>query len=1016
MSIDNNQSIQSVQVIHNTDQVQIDGIEVDKKILKIKKEKIPRKPKAPIEYTSPYVSGGVEYYGSTPVLVTWKDWLLMCDLIRSSDLFKKQYAKENFKQNDIEESGFIYPVYTKEPQEVKNLDGKVIEIIPGIYDENLTLVLPPKFTFAIYRRYFLSHQTLQKYFIQSENSNNSGCAVADTRLMKFDGFDFETTAAPRGEQVELAEMAKGSLKDQKYFKGIIQCPPGWGKFQYLSDLLATPKGWVKMGDVKIGDEIFTQDGSITKISNIYPQGIQDVYKFTFGDGTTTRAGLDHLWKVWDTDNKKWRVITTKEILSKNYARPEKDKRYGEKSNGMRYKYFIPLCKPVEYRFDDSNRTETKGLLPLQHAFHPYALGLMLGDGSFRPTGKSFGFSDKYRKNTERLFESLKANGYIDDLSITDKEDDRDITFRSKKLKDLAIIFGLDRKYSIEKHIPKEYLYASVESRKLLLEGLINTDGYVRTKSSWSYSTSSPQLRDDVCELARSLGYYVTIKINENNTYVHNGEKRKTEHANYELCINYEKERKAIINIEKLDYQEEAQCISVEHPDRLYLTNDYIVTHNTFISINIGSEVKGQVLIVVPNKLLKDQWVSAITEFTNLEIDDIGILQGSDLSKLKKKNQHKRPILIALIQSLDSQLQRNQLNDLIDFYRNTSAVFYDETHTSGAADGYAKTTGIFTTYNIIGLSATPYKKDKNLFQLYTGIGNIVYISTHQNLIPSCNMHLLPVPISDRQKSKLYDTFQKTNYNFFMSELENFLYEVDAYFIYIAEWIIFRFKQGYSSVILFKTNKMLDKLERILNEKKEDLDISVVILTNLTAKKNKDKISKSNVVLSNFKMFSAGADFPHLSCVFFASMIMGMIPIIQTLGRVTRKFANKVQEVQAHFLLVKFIYPLFSNREPHITIATAVKTQYPTAQFKWDAEFIKFFEEKKLASQNLNANEYSEFQQKHLNANNVNSTKKGDFLVDAKYTTGNRLDAYRQQHIQANTQNGQLQKPPSHIPLG
>jgi len=857
MSIDNNQSLQ---VIHNTDQVQIDGIEVDKKILKIKKEKIPRKPKAPVEYTSSYVSGEVEYYGSTPVLVTWKDWLLMCDLIRSSDLFKKQYAKENFKQNDIEESGFIYPVYTKEPQEVKNLDGKVIEIIPGIYDENLTLVLPPKFTFAIYRRYFLSHQTLQKYFIQNENSNSLGYNVADTRLMKFDGFDFETTAAPRGEQVELAEMAKGSLKCQKYFKGIIQCPPGWGKAEINSTLIPTDGGFKPMGDIRVGMNVFDRYGEFTKVTGVFPQGKIPVWEVSFEDGTSTKCNSEHLWAI-------------------NYGAI----------------------------MDEFGEIMTRSKKPL------------------------------YVKTTSDI-KNLLDDGYLVEIPLC------------KSL--------------------------SLEARRKL--GII----------------------EDAKQNSRSLGFFVDEK---------------------DSCININRNHKRIIKIEDLGYEEEQTCIMVDNEEHLYLSENFTVTHNTFISINIGSEVKGQVLIVVPNKLLKDQWVGAITEFTNLEIDDIGILQGSDLSKLKKKNQHKRPILIALIQSLDSQLQRNELNDLIDFYRNTAAVFYDETHTSGAADGYAKTTGIFTTYNIIGLSATPYKKDKNLFQLYTGIGNIVYISTHQNLIPSCNMHLLPVPITDRQKAKLYDTFQKTNYNFFMSELENFLYEVDAYFIYIAEWIIFRYKQGYSSVILFKTNKMLDKLERILNEKKEDLDISVVILTNLTAKKNKDKISKSNVVLSNFKMFSAGADFPHLSCVFFASMIMGMIPIIQTLGRVTRKFADKVQEVQAHFLLVKFIYPLFSNREPHITIATAVKTQYPTAQFKWDAEFIKFFEEKKIASQNLNANEYNEFQQKHLNTNIINSTKKGDFLVDANYTTGNRLDAYRQQYIQANinntnNQNGQVQKPQSYIPLG
>lgn len=631
----------------NNLQVEIAGNNVD---LKPVKEKKPVKRRAQKEYTSPYeTTETTPYYGSKPILVTWKDWVLMCKLIRESDQFKKQYAKENFKPTDLEESGFIYPVYTKEPQEIKNLEGTVIEVLPGIYDEERTLVLPPKFTFAIYRRYFLSHPDLQRYLNEETG--------ATAKIINFKKYDFITTSAPRGEQVELAELAKASLQQQKYFKGIVQCPPGWGK--------------------------------------------------------------------------------------------------------------------------------------------------------------------------------------------------------------------------------------------------------------------------------------------------------------------------------------------------------------TFISINIGSEVKGQVLIVVPNKLLKDQWIQAILEFTNLEEDDIGFLQGSDLDKLTRQNKNKRPVLIALIQSLDSQLQRNTLDDLTSFYHNVSAVFYDETHTSGAADGYAKTTGMFTTYNIIGLSATPYKKDKNLFQLYTGIGPIVYVSTHQNLIPACNMHLLPVPIAPKKQAKLYDTFQKTNYNFFMSELENFLFEVDAYFVYLAEWLIYRHKQGHSCVVLFKTNKMLEKLERFIKERLNGLDLSIVILTNETAKHNKQKLSKANIILSNFKMFSAGADVPHLSCVFFASMIMGKIPIIQTLGRITRKYSDKIQEVQAHFLLVKFIYPLFSNREPHITIADAVKTQYPSAQFKWDNEFIKYFEEKKNASKNLNANSFQQFQQAQQGNIPVNPNQRGDYLVDATYTSGNRLDVYRQQHIQNHYQQPNVQ---------
>ena len=325
----------------NALQVEIAGNQVD---LKPVKEKKPVKRRAQKLYTSPFFveNTDVDYYGSKPILVTWRDWILMCKLIRESDQFKKQYAKENFKPNDLEESGFIYPVYTKEPQHIKNLEGTIIETIPGIYDEEKTLVLPPKFTFAIYRRYFLSHPDLHKYLTDECGAN--------AKITSFNKFDFITTSAPRGEQIELSNLAGHSLSQQKYFKGIVQCPPGWGKGVFNETLIETPNGNLRMGDIKVGSIIFGKNGKPTRVKEVYPQGIMDLYKFTFGDNTTTVVDKSHLWDVWDNDNKKLRTLSTTEILSKNYARQEKDKRYGEKSNGMRYKYFIPLCEPVEYNF------------------------------------------------------------------------------------------------------------------------------------------------------------------------------------------------------------------------------------------------------------------------------------------------------------------------------------------------------------------------------------------------------------------------------------------------------------------------------------------------------------------------------------------------------------------------------------------------------------------------------------------------------------------------------------------
>ena len=767
------------------------------------------------------------YYGSKPILVKWKHWVLMCNLIRNSDTFKKLYAKENFKYGDLEETAFVvYPVFTKEPQTVKNLDGKIIEEISGIYDEENTLVLPPKFIFPIYRRYFLSSIELAPYLNETQ-----------PEIMNFEGYNYVMNFGPRGEQLELAEMAGNALKGQKYFKGIIQAAPGWGKAELNSTLLPTPNGKKRMGDIKVGDQVFGRHGKTINVAGVFPQGSIPVWEVKFDDGTSTFCNAEHLWGVYinfllDEDNdpmyftkQPLEILTTKELKEILY-----------KGNFIG----VPLCKSLE---------------------------------------------------AEELYR-----------------------------------ISQDKDYS-------------------------EADFY------------------------RAQGQFVI----ETNNKLEFKEYRKT---------------KIIEDIVELGYTEEQTCIMVDDSEHLYLSENFTVTHNTYISINIGSQAKGQVLVIVPNNLLAGQWKKSILEFTNLTEDDIGMIKGSDLEKLKKKGIHKKPFNIVLIQSLDSQLQRADFNELIDFYKNTSIVFYDETHTSGAADGYAKTSGIFTTYNILGLSATPYKKDKNLFQLYTGIGQIVYISTHQNLIPSCNMHLLDTPITQKEQRELFDIFQKTNYNFFMSKLEDYLFKVDAYFVYIAEWLIFRYKQGFSTVVLFKTNKMLEKLQIFLNRLKGDLEIKSTILTNETAKKNQKELGSSNVILSNYKMFSAGADYPFLSCIFFASMVLSKTTLIQSLGRVTRKHDTKIQEVQAHFLIPKFIYPLYSNNEPHITIVRGVKVGYPTAQFKWDKGFTTFFDERKKASENLNSNQYASAQYPGQQIPNQNV--RGDFIIQpsTQDLSNNRLEAFRQ----------------------
>ena len=74
---------------------------------------------------------------------------------------------------------------------------------------------------------------------------------------------------------------------------------GLGFEQPNSEIVITPEGSKKVGDVKIGDYLVGIDGNPTKVLELYKQGIKDVYEVTLLDGRKVRCGLNHLWYVND---------------------------------------------------------------------------------------------------------------------------------------------------------------------------------------------------------------------------------------------------------------------------------------------------------------------------------------------------------------------------------------------------------------------------------------------------------------------------------------------------------------------------------------------------------------------------------------------------------------------------------------------------------------------------------------------------------------------------------------------
>lgn len=391
-----------------------------------------------------------------------------------------------------------------------------------------------------------------------------------------------------------------SEKQSELYKGIrnniltvVHGPAGTSKAQPLDSLILTPDGWIKMGDIQLGDRVISADGLPTIVTGVYPQGIKDIWELTFSDGCKVECCGDHLWFTKtesDRNNRKW----TKTIDGKR-SRYREQKEGSVKSTSEiietlytkrgRINHTIPITQPVQFK-------------EIKVDIEPYIMGFLIGDGCFRGSVK-FTTSDlEIIESVENLIDeeiSVVYRGRYDYALIKEPE------VRENKIKQYLTKIGLWDKLSHEKFIPDCYKFNSIENRISLLRGLMDSDGSVSKDGTFvSFSSTSKRLVNDVKGLVQSLGGIATDHTPSEGYYIKSGEKIYGK-TSYRITIKMNTEinpfslkRKSELVLPKSKYKptryivsaklidkKEAQCIRVDNPSHLYLTNDYIVTHNTY---------------------------------------------------------------------------------------------------------------------------------------------------------------------------------------------------------------------------------------------------------------------------------------------------------------------------------------------------------------------------------------------------------------------------------------------------
>lgn len=263
-----------------------------------------------------------------------------------------------------------------------------------------------------------------------------------------------------------------------------------GKALAIDTPLPTPGGWRVMGELRVGDQVFGESGQPTTITAATPiMWNRPCREVVFSDGQALTADIAHRW------------LTTSKSERK-HGKPSSVRTTGEIAQTLRagdeWNHHIPLAGPVQY--------------PRQPLLiDPYVLGIWLGDGTATKAEITVGRGD------EQILDEVSNAGY----AVWPASAER--AFRigglsrhhSGRIKDpRSGQYAPDASLSSElhavdltgnKYVPEMYLRASADQRLSLLQGLMDSGGYIDDIGRCEFVNTNEGLSDAVCELTASLG-------------------------------------------------------------------------------------------------------------------------------------------------------------------------------------------------------------------------------------------------------------------------------------------------------------------------------------------------------------------------------------------------------------------------------------------------------------------------------------------------------------------------------
>lgn len=722
-------------------------------------------------------------------------------------------------------------------------------------------------------------------------------------------FEYEEIIAPRNdEQVDVIDFITG----QGYHDNINASQiflvklPGFGKAEPYSRKIPTPteKGYTLMGDLKVGDYVFDRQGNPTKITAIFEQGCQDVYRVTFNDGRYARCLKDHLWAVKTKQGEAFKVCKTEELMNDccTYIVPKNGKPH------TKHKYRIPVCDPVNYPTRE---------VPID----PWVLGCFIGNGCCRE--RVLTISSGNHEIPERIglmcgFNVKKNSDH--NYSYTFYKDGHPVLTKDF-FRDVPELIGL---YSSEKHIPDVYMINDITTRLRLLQGLMDTDGTININQgryTVSYTSTSLKLLNNIKWILYSFGMSGNICIDKRPDKYRDGYcgilvfRVPNVFKQYLFTLSYKYNRAyeaksiqqsreyglLIISDIIPDGKEQCRCIMVDNPEHLYLTENFIVTHNTFCA-GVGlCKLKMKTLIIMHRDNLRRQWMNSLFNMNGLtskevhEIDSSEELYNIALGKLHLDYD----VYLMTHATFRAGINRIQkMKDVMNITKNLGIglKIIDEAHLE-----FRDTLIMDSCFNVkrnLYLTATAGRsaKDENSIFRHVFSSAIFY---KPSLMLTSNMpkkwvNYTTVEIDTHCKPNIYKYRVAGGKGMNGPSYGKWVIQYDknnTHFKCIVDLLKLAFeKDQYSKVLVFLP--LIDLCEecayflkrKLDNDKDFTYDLDIRTICSKNSKKDNEYAKKSDVIITTIQSCGTGTDIKGITTIISCSPYVSRITCQQVFGRI------------------------------------------------------------------------------------------------------------------------------------